>query len=110
MTQINLQGAVKIPTLNVKYLMTRTRHSERWSQRELDNLIRDLGLPEDGAEHLYLALKEKGNLSKGTKSSVYRNREQTFRKNFHFYQELSLVYGTNVNGFINKLKPGVYKD
>ena len=69
-----------------------------------------MGLPLDGAEHLASALKEKGNLAKGTKSSVYRNREQNFRKYFHFDQELSLVYCTNVNGLINELKPRVYKD
>ena len=69
-----------------------------------------MGLPKDGADHLVSALKEKGNSTKRTKSSVYRNREQNFRKCFHFYQELSLVYCTNVNELINKLKPGVNKN
>ena len=54
--------------------------------------------------------KEEGSLAKGTKSSVYWNREQNFRKYFHFDQELSLVYCMYVNGLINELKPGVYKD
>ena len=31
-----------------------------------------------------------------------------FRKYLNFDQELSLVYCKNVNGFINKLNPGVY--
>ena len=61
-------------------------------------------------EHLASVLKEKVNSSKAKKSSVYRNREQNFRKYFHFDQELSLVYYTNVNKLINELKPGVYKD
>ena len=76
----------------------------------MNDLIRDLGLPKDGAEHLASALKEKGNLAKGTKSNVYLNREQDFRKYFYFDQELSLFYCTNVNGLINEIKPGVYKD
>ena len=69
-----------------------------------------MGLPKDGAKHLATALKEKGNSAKGIKSSVYRNKEQNFRKYFHFDQELSLVYCTDVNGLINESKPGVYKD
>ena len=57
---------------------TKTRHSERWSQKEWNDLIRDLGLPKDGAEYLASVLKVKGNSENGTKSSVYRNREQNF--------------------------------
>ena len=45
MRQTILQAAVKIPTLNVKHLMTstlhdtKTKHSERWSQKDLNDLI-----------------------------------------------------------------------
>ena len=59
---------------------TKTRHSERWSQKELNDLIQDLRLPKNGAEHLASALNEEGNLAKGTESSVHRNGEQNFRK------------------------------
>ena len=44
------------------------------------------------------------------KSSVYRNREQHFRKYCHLDRELSLVYCTDVNGLMDELKPELYKD
>ena len=72
----------------------------------MNDLIRDLRIFKDGAEQLASALKETGNSAQGTKSSVHRSTEQNFRKYFHFDQELSLVYCTNINGLINELKPG----
>ena len=50
----------------------------------MNKLIRDLELPEDGVGHLASASKEKGSSAKGTKSRVYRNGKQNFRKYFHF--------------------------
>ena len=43
---------------------TKTRYSETWTQQELNDLIRKLGLPEDGFERLshceeYLAVRQR---------------------------------------------------
>jgi len=45
------------------------------SQFELNDLVRDLGLPKDGSEFLASFLKEKNLLELKTKVSFYRNRE-----------------------------------
>ena len=73
MRQTILQAAMKIQTLNTKLLMTNTLHMTQ--KREIQEgspernwmTIRDLGLPKNGAEYIASALKEKGNLEKGTK-------------------------------------------
>ena len=48
----NKNSNIKCETSHDEYTTynTKTRHSERWSQKELNDLIRDLGLPKDGAE------------------------------------------------------------
>ena len=46
-----------------------------FNQEELNDLIRDLGLPKDGAELPASRLKERNLLSKGTRVSLYRNRD-----------------------------------
>lgn len=46
-------------------------------QKELNDLIRTLGLPKKGAEYLAAVLKNKKFLSNGTNAYVYRNREES---------------------------------
>ena len=55
---------------------TKRRHSERWSQKELNDLIRDLRLPKDGDKHLDSALKEKKKFRERDKVK-YLSRQRT---------------------------------
>lgn len=77
---------------------------------ELNDFIRDLGLPKDGAEYVASFLKKKIFLKPNTKVSFYRNRDQEFRKFFTKDKETSLVYCTDVKGLMDQLKKDVYKD
>ena len=58
-----------------EYVMEKERdvYPRPFNQEKLNDLIRDLGLPKDGAELLASRLKEKNLLSKGTRVSLYRN-------------------------------------
>lgn len=53
---------------------------QTFNQEELSDLIRELRLPNDGVELLASTLKENNLLSKGTKVSIYRTRDESFRK------------------------------
>jgi len=79
------------------------------SQSELNDLVRDLGLPKDGSEFLASFLKKKKFLEPKTKVSFYRNRDSEFRKFFVRDHSLSLVFCTDVEGLINQIKPNLYK-
>ena len=83
---------------------------QTFNQKELSDLIRDLGLPKDGAEYLASVLKKKNLLAQGTTASFYRDREKGFRKYFTNDTENSLVFCTDVKGLVNELKPNSYKD
>lgn len=81
---------------------------QTFNQEELSDLIRELGLLKDGAELLALRLKEKNLLSKGTKVSIYRMRDEiSFRK--YLTQDEYLVYCHDVTELMNDLKKNVYK-
>ena len=79
------------------------------SQLELNDLVRDLGLPKDGAEYLASIFKERNFLRQHTKVSFYRDRDRDFRKYFAKDEVSSLVYCTDVKGLINGLKENCYK-
>lgn len=79
-----------------------------FAQDELNDLIRNLGLPKDASEVLASTLKKKNLLAKGVKVSVYRKREEQFRQ--FFENQDSIVYCANVLGLMDALKPGIYKD
>ena len=49
-----------------------------FSQSELNELVRDLGLPKDSAEVLGSRLKDKNMLAPGTSFSWYQSREKEF--------------------------------
>lgn len=55
-----------------------TNDPKLFSQSDLNDLIRDLGLPKDSAEVLGLRLKERHTLAAGTSFSWYRFREKVF--------------------------------
>jgi hypothetical protein len=74
---------------------------ELFSQRELKDLVRDLGLPKDSAEVLGSRLKSKNLLSPSTSFSWYRNREKEFIP--YFSQDGDLVYCSDVFGLMEKL-------
>jgi len=78
------------------------------SQFELNDLVRDLGLPKDGSELLASFLKGKNLLEPKTKVSFYRNRESQFRKYFMKDKDLSLVFCTDIKGLINEFKADSY--
>ena len=92
-----------------EYVMKKERnvYPRPFNQEELNDLIRDLGLPKDGAEFLASRLKERNLLSKGTRVSLYRNRDESFRK--YFTEEDDLVYCNDVHGLMNKLKEDIYE-
>lgn len=78
------------------------------SQVELNDLVRNLGLPKDGSEFLASFLKQHNVLEPKTKVSFYRNREVQFRQFFTKDESHSLVYCTDIKGLINELKFNSY--
>ena len=78
------------------------------TQESLNDLIKDLGLPKDAAEHLASDLKKRNLLMKETQSTVYQTIEKAFLS--FFSREFDLVYCSDVIGLVNKLKSNVYKD
>jgi len=52
-------------------------------------------------------LRERNLLTKRTKISFYRTRDESFRK--YFTQDHDLVYCNDVTGLINELKENIYK-
>jgi len=79
------------------------------SQMELNDLVRDLGLPKDGSEFLASFLKKKNLLEPKTKVSFYRNRDFEFRKYFVQDKKSSLVFCKDVEGLMNVFQPNSYK-
>ena len=68
---------------------TKSKVSLSLSQLELNDFIRDLGLPKDGAEYSASFLKKRNFLEPNTKVSFYRNRDREFRKFFTKDKETS---------------------
>jgi len=79
------------------------------SQMELNDFVRDLGLPKDGSEFLASFLKKKNLLELKTKVSFYRNRDFEFRKYFVQDKKSSLVFCKDVEGLMNVFQPNSYK-
>ena len=72
-----------------------------FSQKELNDLVRDLNLPKSSAELLASRLKEKNLLSDSTRITFYRNRHQEFLR--FFSEEKDLVYCTDVSQLLHNL-------
>lgn len=71
-----------------------------FTQAELNDLVRDLGLTKEKAELLGSRLKEKHLLASGTSIYQYRIRDQQFAK--FFKQEEDLVYCHDIGGLMNE--------
>lgn len=71
-----------------------------FTQTELNDLVRDLGLTKEKAELLGSRLKEKNLLAGGTNIYIYRNRERQFSQ--FFEQENDLVYCSDIPGLMNE--------
>ena len=69
-----------------------------FNQLELNDLVRDLYLPNRYAELLALRLNEKNLLSHGTSVKYYRSREASFRK--YFFSNGQLVYCIDIKGLL----------
>jgi len=82
---------------------------QKFSQAELSDLGRELGLSKETHELLVSRLKQKNLLEKDTKITVYRNREQELKQFFTQEKTLDLAYYNDIAGLINSLKAGVYK-
>ncbi|GFW51247.1 uncharacterized protein TNCV_3595291 [Trichonephila clavipes] len=72
------------------------------SQSDLNDLVRDLGLPKDTAEVLGSRLKERHLLNSGVSFSWYRFREKEFVP--FFTQEGDLVFCNNVPAILQMFK------
>lgn len=88
----------------------KTKDPETFNREELNDLVRDLNLPKDGAELLASRLKNKNLLAKKVSAYFYRDREKEFRKFFTKDDENSVMYCSDVKGLIDELKPNIYKD
>lgn len=73
-----------------------------FSQSELNDLVRDLGLSKESAEVLGSRLKDKHILAPGTSFSWYRSREKEFVS--FFSQEGDLVFCSDVPGLMARFK------
>lgn len=84
---------------------------QTFTQEELNDLVRNLGLPKDASEHLASVLKTKNLLAKGTKVTFYRSRNEEFKKYFKekSFGEEKLVHCNNIEGLMEALKPNAYK-
>ena len=71
-----------------------------FSQAELNDLTRDLGLSKESAQLLGSRLSENNLLSAETTFFWYRSRDEEFRKYFSSDQKNSLVYCNNIGGLI----------
>ena len=79
-------------------------------QEELNDSIRDLELPKDGAQLFTSFIEKKDYLAKDVKVDYFRNREEKFRTYFTKIDGPSMVYCHDEQGLMDELKSGVYKD
>ncbi|GFY08761.1 cyclin-Y-like protein 1 [Trichonephila clavipes] len=79
-----------------------TNDPELFSQSDLNDLVRDLGLPKDTTEVLGSRLKERHLLNSGVSFSWYRFREKEFVP--LFTQEGDLVFCNNVPAILEMFK------
>ena len=79
---------------------------QQFSQPELNDLVRDLGLSKNAAEVLASRLQENNELSHTTKVSYFWNWEQAFVP--FFTEENKFVYCHNISGLLQELGMPVY--
>jgi hypothetical protein len=86
---------------DVGFQPTTSSEPQLFTQIELSDLVRDLGLPKDCAEILGSRLQSKNSLSPGILFSWYQNRDKEFIP--YFTDDGSLVYCSDISGLICKL-------
>lgn len=74
---------------------------QRFDQKELSDLVRDLSLSKESAELLASRLNEKNLLEQGTKITFYRSREKYLLP--FFSEENKLVFCNDVKGLLTKM-------
>ena len=74
---------------------------DKFTQSELNDLIRELQLTKGKSELLGSRLREKNMLASGVKFSWYRNREKEFRK--YYAQEDQLVFCMDIRNLLLQL-------
>jgi hypothetical protein len=77
------------------------RPIDKFTQSELNDLIRELQLTKEKSELLGSRLREKNMLAFGVKFSWYRNREKEFRK--YYAQEDQFVFCTDICNLLHQL-------
>jgi hypothetical protein len=77
---------------------TESQISQLFTQSELNNVMKDVGLPKEKANLLGSRLKERNLLATGTSMYWYRSREQEFTS--YFSQDGDLVYCCNIPGLM----------
>jgi hypothetical protein len=77
------------------------RPVDKFTQSELNYLIRELQLTKEKIELLGSRLSEKNMLASGVIFSWYRNREKEFRK--YCAQEDQLVFCTDIRNLLHQL-------
>jgi hypothetical protein len=77
------------------------RPINKFTQSELNDLIRELQLTKEKSELLGSRLREKNMLASGVKFSWYRNREKEFRK--YCAQEDQLLFCTDIRNLLHQL-------
>jgi hypothetical protein len=77
------------------------RPVDKFTQSELNDLIRDLQLTKEMSELLGSRLREKNMLASGVKFSWYRNCEKEFRR--YYAQEDQLVFCMDIRNLLHKL-------
>jgi hypothetical protein len=83
------------------------RPIDKFTQFELNDLIRELQLTKERSELLGSRLCEKNMLASGVKFSWYRNREKEFRK--YYEQEDQLVFCMDIRNLLHQLGEKEYE-
>lgn len=71
------------------------------SQRELNDLVRDLELTKEKSELLASRLQQRGFLAAGVKTTIYRSRHESYAQ--FFTKENQICYCNDVSGLFKKL-------
>lgn len=85
----------------------RNRIKGQLSQKDLNDLIRELDLPKDKSELLASRLQEFGCLQKETRICVYRDRDLPFSA--HFEKDSKMVFCNDIPGLMEEFGKYTYK-
>lgn len=80
----------------------------KFNQKSLSDFIRNMGLPKDDSEFMAAELKRRGMVERGTKSTLYRDREKTFCNFFSQDEQGSFIYCDDICGLMNTMKQDCY--